>query len=87
MANESNKEKKDGNNRVRRAGGLAASYFVSKYLARIVSVCRGCPVARIRTVRRENLESTGCSRKDDKITRYVRLSRSKVAEYLSCHMF
>lgn len=49
MANESNlKKQKEIEERGRemgiscvRPGGLAASYFVSKYLARIVPVCRG----------------------------------------------
>jgi len=45
MANESNlkqrKEKKQRNRDiVRQAGGLAALYFVSRYLARIIPVCR-----------------------------------------------
>jgi len=45
MANESNlkqgKEKRQRNRDiVRQAGGLAASYFVSRYLARIIPVCR-----------------------------------------------
>lgn len=42
MANESNlkKKKRKGEKIVRQVGGLAASYFVSKYLAEIIPVCR-----------------------------------------------
>lgn len=50
MANESNKKRKNGEIVCVGAGGLAASYSVSKYLARIVPVCFEVKEARLRTV-------------------------------------
>lgn len=60
MANESNlkkKEKERGKSCVK-VGGLAASYFVSKYLAEIIPVCRKSLEKRIRERKKGERERT-----------------------------